>query len=128
VLRECCDGEARVLLHDHFQARFGYNRELHEAVEAENSQLETQTRAAWQRAYDGYTAELAAWEQAPAQARAQAAQAAAPPPAPGAGAASVLQPPPPPPTPADGAAPETLPPLQPPVHHVPPKKVICRGC
>jgi hypothetical protein len=56
VLRDCCDGEARVLLNDHFQARIDRNRELYEAVEAENLQLETQTRAAWQRAYDAYTA------------------------------------------------------------------------
>jgi hypothetical protein len=47
VLRGCCDGEARVLLNDHFQARIDRNRELYEAVEAENLQLETQTRAAW---------------------------------------------------------------------------------
>jgi hypothetical protein len=64
VLRECCDGEARVLLHDHFQARIDRNREQYEAVEAGNLQLETQTRAARQRAYDAYTAELAAREQA----------------------------------------------------------------
>jgi hypothetical protein len=94
VLRDCCDGEARVLLHDHFQARIDRNREQYEAVEAENLQLETQTRAAWQRAYDAYTAELAAREQA--QAQAQAAQAAAPAPAPGAGAAGAPPPPPPP--------------------------------
>jgi hypothetical protein len=62
VLRDCCDGEARVLLNDHFQARIDRNRELYEAVEAENLQLETQTRAAWQRAYDAYTAELTARE------------------------------------------------------------------
>jgi hypothetical protein len=78
VLRECCNGEARVLLHDHFQSRIDRNREEYEAVEAENLQLETQTRAAWQRAYDAYTAELAAREQAQAQSQAQAAQAAAP--------------------------------------------------
>jgi hypothetical protein len=36
VLRECCDGEARVLLHDHFRARIDRNRELYEATEAEN--------------------------------------------------------------------------------------------
>jgi hypothetical protein len=65
VLRECCDGEARVPLHDHFQARIDRNREQYEAVEAENLQLETQTRAAWQRAYDVYTAELAAREAGP---------------------------------------------------------------
>jgi DNA polymerase II large subunit len=81
VLRDCCDGEARVLLHDHFQARIDRNREQYEAVEAENLQLEIQTRAAWQRAYDAYTAELSAREQAQAQAQ---AQAAAPAPAPGA--------------------------------------------
>jgi hypothetical protein len=46
VLRDCCDGEARVLLHDHFQARIIRNREQYEAVEAEKLQLETQTRAA----------------------------------------------------------------------------------
>jgi hypothetical protein len=46
VLRDCCNGEARVLLNDHFQARIGRNRELYEAVEAENLQLETQTRVA----------------------------------------------------------------------------------
>jgi hypothetical protein len=94
VLRECCDGEARVLLHDHFQTRIDRNREQYEAVEAENLQLETQTRAAWQRAYDAYTAKLAAREQAQAQAQAQAAQAAAPAPAPGAGAAGAPVPPP----------------------------------
>jgi hypothetical protein len=55
VLRDCCNGEARVLLNDHFQARIDRNRELYEAVEAENLQLETHTRAAWQRAYDAYT-------------------------------------------------------------------------
>jgi hypothetical protein len=74
VLRECCNEEARVLLNDHFQARIDRNRELYEAVEAENLQLETQTRAAWQRAYDAYTAELTAREQAQAQAQAQAAR------------------------------------------------------
>jgi hypothetical protein len=63
VLRNCCDGEAWVLLNDHFQARIDRNRKLYEAVEAENLQLETQTRAAWQRAYNAYTAELAAREQ-----------------------------------------------------------------
>jgi hypothetical protein len=46
VLRECCDGEARVLLHDHFQSRIDRNREQYEAVEAENLQLKTQTRTA----------------------------------------------------------------------------------
>jgi hypothetical protein len=46
VLWDCCDGEAWVLLNDHFQARIDCNRELYEAVEAENLQLETQTRAA----------------------------------------------------------------------------------
>jgi hypothetical protein len=50
VLGDCCNGEAWVLLNDHFQARIDRNRELYEAVEAENLQLETQTRAAWQRA------------------------------------------------------------------------------
>jgi hypothetical protein len=64
VLRDCCDGEARVLLHDHFQARIDRNREQYEAVEAENLQLETPTRAVWHRAYDAYTAELAAREHA----------------------------------------------------------------
>jgi hypothetical protein len=121
VLWECCDGEARVLLNDHFQARIERNRELYEAVEAENLQLDTQTRAAWQRAYDTYTAELAAREQAQAQAQAQAARAAAPAAAPGAGVDGA-PPPPPPPGPAGGVAPAALPPLQPPVHHVPPKK------
>jgi hypothetical protein len=110
VLRDCCDGEARVLLNDHFQARIDRNRELHEAVEAENLQLETQTRAAWQRAYDAYTAELAAREQAQAQSQTQAAQAAAPAAAPGAGVDSAVQ--------------VALPPLQLPVHHVPPKKPL----
>jgi hypothetical protein len=62
-----CYGEAWVLLNDHFQAKIDRNRELNEAVEAENLQLETQTRAVWQRAYDAYTAELAAREQAEAQ-------------------------------------------------------------
>jgi hypothetical protein len=57
VLRDCCDGETRVLLNDHFQSRIDRNREEYEAVEAENLQLETQTRAAWQRAYNAYTAE-----------------------------------------------------------------------
>jgi hypothetical protein len=88
VLRDCCDGEARVLLNDHFQSRIDRN----EAVEAENLQLETQTRAAWQRVYDAYTAELAAREQAQAQSQAQAAQAAAPAAAPGAGVDSALAP------------------------------------
>jgi hypothetical protein len=121
VLRECCNGEARVLLNDHFQARIDRNRELYEAVEAVNLQLETQTRAAWQRAYDAYTAELAAREQAQAQAQTQAARAAAPTAAPGAGADGA-PPPPPPPVPASGVAPTALPPFHPPVHHVPPKK------
>jgi hypothetical protein len=121
VLRDCCNSEARVLLNDHFQARIDRNRELYEALEAEDLQLETQMRAAWQRAYDAYTAELAAREQAQAQAQAQAAQAGAPAAAPGAGADGA-PPPPPPPVPAGGAAPAALPPLQPPVHHVPPKK------
>jgi hypothetical protein len=120
VLRDCCNGEAWVLLNDHFQDRIDCNRELYEAVEAENLQLETQTRAAWQRAYKAYTAELAAREQAQAQAQAQAAQAAAPVAAPGAGVDGA-PPPPPPPVPVGGAAPAALPPLQPPVHHVPPK-------
>jgi hypothetical protein len=120
VLQECCDGEARVLLHDHFQARIDSNWEQYEAVEAENMQLETQTRAAWQRAYDAYTAELAAREQAQAQAQAHAAQAAAPDPAPKAGAAGA--PLPAPPAPPGKAAQAALPPLQLPVHHVPPKK------
>jgi hypothetical protein len=120
VLRECCNGEARVLLHDHFQSRIDRNRKEYEAVEAENLQLETQTRAARQRAYDAYTAELAAREQAHAQAQAQASQAAAPAPAPGAGAAHA--PPPAPPAPAGAAAQAALPPLQLPVHHVPPKR------
>jgi hypothetical protein len=71
VLRNCCNGEARVLLNDHFQARIDRKRELYEAVEAKNLQLETQTRAAWQRAYNAYTAELAAREQAQAQAQAR---------------------------------------------------------
>jgi hypothetical protein len=119
VLRECCDGEARVLLHDHFQSRMDRNREEYEVVEAENLQLETQTRAAWQRAYDAHIAELTARERAQAQSQAQAAQAAAPAAAPGAGAASAPEPPP---APADAAVPVSLPPLQPPVHHVPPKK------
>jgi DNA segregation ATPase FtsK/SpoIIIE-like protein len=119
VLRECCDGEARVLLHDHFQSRIDRNREEYEAVEAENLQLEAQMRAAWQRAYDAYIAELAAREQAQAQAQAQAAQAPAPAAAPGAGAANA---PAPPPAPAGAAAQVALPPLQLPVHHVPPKK------
>jgi hypothetical protein len=70
VPRECCDGEARVLLNDHFQARIDRNRELYEAVEAENLQLKTRTWAAWQWAYDAYTAELAAREQAQTQAQA----------------------------------------------------------
>jgi hypothetical protein len=117
VLRECCDGEARVLLHDHFQSRIDRNREEYEVVEAENLQLKTQTRAAWQRAYDAYTAELAAREQAQAQSQAQAAQAAAPAAAPGAGVASAPAPPP-----ASAAVQVALPPLQLPVHHVPPKK------
>jgi hypothetical protein len=121
VLRDCCDGETRVLLNDHFQARIDRNRELYEAVEAENLQLEMQTRAAWQRAYDAYTAELAAREQAQAQAQAQAAQAAAPAAAPRAWVDGA-PPPPPPPVPAGGAAPAALLPLQPPVHHVPTKK------
>jgi hypothetical protein len=121
VLRGCCNGEARVLLNDHFQARIDRNRELYEAVEAENLQLETQTRAAWQRAYDAYTAELAAREQAQAQAQAQAAQAAALAAAPGAGVAGA-PPPPPPPSRASIVALAALPPLQPPVHHVPLKK------
>jgi hypothetical protein len=86
-------------------------------VEAENLQLERQTRAAWQRAYDVYTAELAAREQAQAQTQAQAAQAAAPAAALGAGVAGA-PPPPPPPGPAGGVAPPALPPLQSPVHHV----------
>jgi hypothetical protein len=90
-------------------------------VEAENLQLETQTRAAWQRAYDAYTAELAAREQAQAQAQAQAAQAAAPAAAPGAGVDGT-PPPPPPPVLVGGATLAALPPLQPPVHHVPPKQ------
>jgi hypothetical protein len=120
VLRECCDGEARVLLHDHFQSRIDRNREEYEAVEAENLQLETQTRAAWQRAYDAYTAELAAREQAwQAQSQAQAAQAAAPAAAPGAEVGSASAPPP---APAGAAVQVALPPLQLPVHHVPPKK------
>jgi hypothetical protein len=110
MLRDCCDGEARVLLNDHFQARIDRNRELYEAVEAKNLQLETQTRAAWQRAYDACTAELAAMEQAQAQAQAQAAQAGAPAAAPGAGADGA-PPPPPPPVPAGGAASAALPPL-----------------
>jgi hypothetical protein len=122
VLRDCCDGEARVLLHDHFQARIDRNREQYEAVEAENLQLETQTRAAWQRAYDAYTAEMAARKQAQAQAQAHAAQAAAPAPAPGAGAAGAPPPPPPPPAPAGAAAQAALPPLQLPVHHAAHKK------
>jgi hypothetical protein len=121
VLRDCCDAEARVLLNDHFQARIDRIRELYEAVEAENLQLETQTRAAWQRAYDAYTTELAAREQAQAQAQTQAARAAAPVVAPGAGVAGA-PPPPPPPGPAGGVALAALPPLQPPVHHVSPKK------
>jgi DNA segregation ATPase FtsK/SpoIIIE-like protein len=119
VLRECCDGEARVLLHDHFQSRIDRNQEEYEAVEAENLQLETQTRAAWQRAYDAYSVELAAREQAQAQSQAQAAQAAAPAAAPGAGVASA---PAPPPAPAGAAVQVALPHLQLPVHHVPPKK------
>jgi hypothetical protein len=119
VLRDCCDGKARVLLNDHFQSRIDRNREEYEAVEAENLQLETQTRAAWQRAYDAYTAELAAREQAQAQSQAQAAQAAAPAAAPGAGVDSALAPPP---APAGAAVQVALPPLQLPVHHVPPKK------
>jgi hypothetical protein len=114
------------LLHDHFQARIDRNREQYEAVEAENLQLETQTRAAWQRAYDEYTIELAAREQAQAQAQAQAhaqaAQAAAPAPAPGAGAAGAPPPPHPPPALAGAAAQAGLPPLQLPVHHAAPKK------
>jgi hypothetical protein len=124
VLWDCCNGEARVLLNDYFQARIDRNRELYEAVEAENLQLETQTRAAWQRAYNAYTAEMAARKQAQAQAQAQAAQAAAPPAAPETGAAGAFAPPPPPPPPgpAGGATSVALPPLQPPVHHVPPKK------
>jgi hypothetical protein len=117
VLRDCCDGEARVLLNDHFQARIDRNQELYEAVEAENLQLETHTRAVWQRAYDAYTAELAAREQAQAQVQAQAAQAAAPAAAPRAGVDGA-PPPPPPSGPAGGVAPAALPPL----HHVPPKK------
>jgi hypothetical protein len=117
VLRDCCDGEARVLLHDHFQARIDHNRELYEVVEAENLQLEMQARAAWQRAYDAYTAELAAREQAQAQAQAQAAKAAAPAAAPGAGVDGA-PPPPPPPVPAGRAVPTALTPLQPPVHHM----------
>jgi hypothetical protein len=123
VLRECCDGKARVLLNDHFQARIDRNRELYEAVDAQNLQLETQTRAAWQRVYDAYTAdsELAAREQAQAQAHAQAKRAAAPAATPGVGADGA-PPPPPPPGPADGVAPAALPPLQLPVHHVPPRK------
>jgi hypothetical protein len=116
LLRDCFDGEVRVLLHDHFQARIDRNWEQYEAVEAENLQLETQMRAAWQRAYDAYTAELAAKEQA----QAQAAQPAAPAPAPGAGAAGA--PPPAPPAPAGAAAQVALPPLQLPVHHAAPKK------
>jgi hypothetical protein len=120
VLRECGDGEARVLLHDHFQSRIDRNREQYEAVEAENLQLETQTQAAWERAYDAYTAELAAREQAQAQMQAQAAQAAAPAPAPGARAAGA--PPPAPPAPAGAAVQAALPPLQLPIHHVPPKR------
>jgi hypothetical protein len=119
VLRECCDGEARVLLHDHFQSRIDRNREEYEAVEAENLQLETQTRAAWQRAYDAYTAELAAREHAQAQSQAQAAQAAAPAAAPGAGVDSA---PAPPPAAAGAAVQVAMPPLKLPVHHVPPKK------
>jgi hypothetical protein len=90
-------------------------------VEAENLQLETQTRAAWQRAYDAYTADLAAREQTQAQAQAQAAQAAAPAAASVAGVAGA-PPPPPPPGPAGEVAPAALLPLQPPVHHVPSKK------
>jgi hypothetical protein len=43
VLRKCCNSEARVLLHDHFEARIDPNWDLHKAVEAENLQLETQT-------------------------------------------------------------------------------------
>jgi hypothetical protein len=89
MLRDCCDGEARVLLHDHFQARIDRNREQDEATEAENQRLEAQTRDAWQRAYDTYVAEVAAREQA----QAQAAQAAAPAAAPGAGAAAAPPPP-----------------------------------
>jgi hypothetical protein len=119
VLRDCCDREARVLLNDHFQSRIDRNREEYEAVEAENLQLETQMRAAWQRAYDAYTAELAAREQAQAQSQAQAAQAAALAAAPGAGVGSALAPSP---APAGAAVQAALPPLQLPVHHVPPKK------
>jgi hypothetical protein len=107
VLRDCCNGEARVLLNDHFQAKIERNRELYEAVEADNLQLETQTRAAWQRAYGAYTAELAAREQAQAQAQAQAAQAPAPAATPGAGVDGA-PPSPPPPVPAGGAAPAAL--------------------
>jgi hypothetical protein len=121
VLRDCCNGEARVPLNDQFQSRIDRNRELYEAVEAENLQLETQTRAAWQRAYYAYTAELAAREQAQSQAQAQAAKAAAPAAAPGAGVDGA-RPPPHPPAPAGGVAPAALAPLQPPVHYVPPKK------
>jgi hypothetical protein len=82
VLRDCCDGETRVLLHDHFQARLERNREQYEATELENQRREAQTLEAWQRAYEAYEAEQAAREQA----RAHAAQVAAPAPAPGAGA------------------------------------------
>jgi hypothetical protein len=96
VLRDCRDSEARVLLNDHFQARTDRNRELYEAVGAENLQLETQTRATWQRAYDAYVAEVAAREQAQAQAHAQVAKAGAPAAPPGAGADGALPPPPPP--------------------------------
>jgi hypothetical protein len=105
VVRDCCDGEARVLLNDHFQSRIDHNREEYEAVEAENLQLETQTRAAWQRAYDAYTAELATLEQAQAQS--------------GAGVDSALAPPP---ARAGAAVQVAMPLLQLPVHHVPPKK------
>jgi hypothetical protein len=121
VLRDCCTGEAWALLNDHFQAKIDRNRELYEAVEAENLQLETQNRAAWQWAYDAYTAELTAREQAQAQAQAQAARTAVPAAAPRAGPDGA-PPPPPPPGPAGEVAPAALPLLQPPIHHVPPKK------
>jgi hypothetical protein len=113
VLQNCCEGEARVLLHDHFQARLERNREQYEATELENQRREAQTLEAWQRAYEAYVAEQAAREQARAQA---AWQVAAPAPAPGAGADGAPAPaaaaPPAPSVPAGANVPVALPPLQ----------------
>jgi hypothetical protein len=124
VLRDCCDGEARVLLHDHFQTRLERNREQYEATELTNQRREAQTLEAWQRAYEAYEAEQAAREQARAQA-AQAARGAAPAPASGAGAADApasAAAAPAAAAPAAAVVPVALSPLQPPVYHAAPKK------